>query len=79
MIDEALRCVDFVEVVTEWLEGAMSEERRSEVEEHLAICPHCLEYVGQMRATTRLLRQLADDDAPDDSHQRLLRAFRSWI
>jgi anti-sigma factor RsiW len=77
MIEEALRCAELVEVITDWLEGAMPERRCAEVEEHLAICPHCLDYVDQMRATTALLRQL-DDDFHDDTHQRLLRAFRSW-
>jgi len=77
MIEEALRCSELVEVITDWLEGTMPEGRCAEMEEHLAICPHCLDYVDQMRATTALLRQL-DDDFRDDSHQRLLRAFRSW-
>jgi anti-sigma factor RsiW len=77
MIEEALRCSELVEVITDWLEGVMPESRCAEMEEHLAICPHCLEYVDQMRATTALLRQL-DDDFHDGTHLRLLRAFRSW-
>lgn len=81
MIDEAVRCAELVEAVTDWLENALPEERQAEVEEHLAICPWCVEYANQMRVTTRLLGRLGDDEAPPappESHERLLRAFRSW-
>jgi anti-sigma factor RsiW len=77
MIEVGVRCSELVDVITDWMEGAMPEGRAAELEEHLAICPHCVDYVDQMRTATALLRRL-NDDLDDGNHQRLLRAFRTW-
>lgn len=79
MIAEPVRCRELVEVVTDWLERALPEARLEEVEEHLAICPDCVHYVDQIRVTTQLLRDVdRTGEKQDGSHERLLRAFRSW-
>jgi anti-sigma factor RsiW len=78
MIHDALVCRELVELVTDWLEGALPEPRRAEVEEHLAICPGCVAYVDQMRATTRVLRQVDREPVPGETRQQLLDAFRAW-
>jgi anti-sigma factor RsiW len=69
-----------VEVVTDWMEGALDDEQRAAIEEHLAICPDCIAYVDQLRITTALAARLADTDAaepaPDAIKTRLLAAFR---
>jgi len=54
VIQEAIRCLEMVEVVTEWMEGALDDDARAAVEEHLAICPDCIAYVDQLRTTTTL-------------------------
>ncbi|HMC81306.1 MAG TPA: zf-HC2 domain-containing protein [Acidimicrobiia bacterium] len=81
MIQEAIRCLEMVEVVTEWMEGALDDDARAAVEEHLAICPDCIAYVDQLRTTTTLAAHLADPDvaepAPDALKARLLAAFRA--
>jgi anti-sigma factor RsiW len=51
-----VRCVEFVESVTDWMEDALDHDDRLTLEEHLAICPHCTEYVGQLRLAAALLR-----------------------
>jgi predicted anti-sigma-YlaC factor YlaD len=79
VIAEPVRCRELVEVVTDWLEQALPEARLEEVEEHLAICPDCVRYVDQVRVTTQLLRDVdRSGETQDGSHERLLRAFRSW-
>jgi len=85
VIQEAIRCLEMVEVVTEWMEGALDDDARAAVEEHLAICPDCIAYVDQLRTTTALVARLADADAdayaaepaPDALKTRLLAAFRA--
>lgn len=80
MIQEEIRCVEMVEVVTEWMEGALDDDTRAAVEEHLAICPDCTAYLDQLRATAAVAASLAGDDAgaeppPDDVRARLVAAF----
>jgi hypothetical protein len=57
MRQPSVRCVEFVESVTDWMEGALGDEERLLLEEHLAICPHCTEYVGQLRLSVAVLRE----------------------
>ena len=81
MIHEPIRCIEMVEVVTDWMEGALSDASRADVEEHLAICPDCVAYLDQLRATTALAARLADagpvaEPAPD-LKARLLAAFHA--
>jgi predicted anti-sigma-YlaC factor YlaD len=72
-------CRQFVEDVTSYLEGTLPDEVMVVVELHLADCPHCREYLRQMRETITLTHALAEDDVdtmPADVRDRLLQAFR---
>jgi hypothetical protein len=51
-------CQELVELVTDYLEGALPETRADEVEAHVRECVDCLRYLGQIQLTTRLLRRL---------------------
>jgi anti-sigma factor RsiW len=42
-------CNELVELVTDYLDGALPAERRAEVDAHLAICAGCREVVAQWR------------------------------
>ena len=55
-----LSCQEVVELVTDYLEGALSEERRRELVEHLRDCIDCLRYYGQIQLISRLLGRRAD-------------------
>jgi predicted anti-sigma-YlaC factor YlaD len=72
-------CRQFVEDVTSYLEGTLPDEVMVVVELHLADCPHCREYLRQMRETIAVTHALAEDDVntmPADVRDRLLQAFR---
>ncbi|MGH2460783.1 MAG: anti-sigma factor family protein [Chloroflexota bacterium] len=73
-----LTCREFVELVTEFLEGTMPGEDRSRFEQHLAICPGCATYVDQMRQTISLVGRIAEESIPTEAQAVLLRAFRDW-
>ncbi len=72
-----VRCVEFVETVTDWMEGALDDDARLLVEEHLVICPHCTEYLAQLRATAAVLRQAPGQAPPAKARAALLDAFRA--
>jgi predicted anti-sigma-YlaC factor YlaD len=74
-IDE-VTCRQFVELVTEYFEGALEPRTLSQVEEHLVMCDWCVTYVEQMQATILALRELKDEHTPEppDSVLEALRA-----
>jgi anti-sigma factor RsiW len=73
---EDLPCRDFVELATDYLEGALSVEQRLVVERHLAFCHPCVDYLEQMRATIRAAGTLHEDDVPEPVMGTLIEAFR---
>ena len=58
IVQPEVRCVQVVDhQLTEWMEGALSADERSLIEEHLSICPHCTRYLDQMRTALDVLRR----------------------
>ena len=76
--NDALTCQEVVELVTEYLENALLAEMRKQLEEHVADCPGCATYLGQVRQTIDILHQLAQKPAFSASKQELLEIFRTW-
>jgi anti-sigma factor RsiW len=73
-------CRQFVEDVTAYLEGTLPDDVAQAVEEHLADCPHCREYLEQMRRTVAVERALGEEEIeemPAEVRERLTEAFRT--
>ena len=68
-------CREFVEEVTNYLEGKLSEAEERWTDEHLAQCDHCRAYLAQMRATISALRGLAEPSVDPELRERILRAM----
>jgi anti-sigma factor RsiW len=80
MTRPSVRCVEFVETVTDWMEGALDDDDALVREEHLVSCPHCTDYVVQLRATCAVLASTRPGSAtapPEAARTALLDAFRS--
>jgi anti-sigma factor RsiW len=73
-----LTCEEFVELVTDYLEGRMAPAERARFEEHLAICDGCQAYLEQMRETLAALGRLPEEELSDEARDALLAAFRDW-
>jgi anti-sigma factor RsiW len=74
----ALTCQELVELVTEYLEGSLSRRDARRFEKHIGACPHCSNYLGQLRQTLGLLGSLHEGDVPPAAREELLNAFRDW-
>ena len=75
------RCQEFVEAVTDYLDGSMSATDRARFERHLEQCDGCDGYLAQIRRTIELTGQLtvADlDELGSEARDRLLDAFRAF-
>ena len=75
---EHLTCREFVEVLTDYLEGVLEPAERADVERHLVICRGCSNYTEQMRSTLGLLQRIADERAAAEPAAALLAMFRTW-
>jgi len=56
-----LNCVEAVELVTDYVEGALPDAERRRLEAHLESCPGCTEYLEQMKMVARSLGGLRED------------------
>jgi anti-sigma factor (TIGR02949 family) len=74
----ALSCREMVELVTDYLEGALPRRERRQFEQHLAGCEHCTAYIDQMRRTRDVLGRLTEESIPPHARDALLHAFRDW-
>jgi anti-sigma factor RsiW len=75
MTDE-IACVEEVEIMTDYLEGALPAAEARKLERHLETCPGCSEYLEQMRTVADSLGGLGGDSIPADMRADLLAAFR---
>ena len=74
---EDLSCQELVELVTDYLEGALPIRERERFDAHLAGCPGCTIYVEQIRTTIAIAGRTADLEARPE-FAGLLDAFRDW-
>jgi predicted anti-sigma-YlaC factor YlaD len=78
MASSDLSCKEFVEIVTDYLEGKLSQEEKALIDAHLASCEGCCTYLEQMQQTIRYLGELPDEEITEEARNKLLRAFREW-
>ncbi|HEX8123767.1 MAG TPA: zf-HC2 domain-containing protein [Solirubrobacteraceae bacterium] len=73
-----MTCQELVELVTDYVEGALPAPDRGRFEAHIAMCPGCQAYLTQMRATIDAAGRLREEDVPRHARDELLAAFRDW-
>ncbi len=75
-----LDCDELVELVTEFLDGALDPAAERRVVEHLSLCDGCTTYVEQFRTTVDTLGHLPAErvtELPPPARDALLDAFRN--
>lgn len=73
-----LTCQEFVELVTDYLEGALDEDTVRRFEEHMALCPGCETYLSQMKETASRLGEIPVESLSPETQATLLSAFRDF-
>src|SRR4029078_2856557 len=73
-----LSCREVVELVTAYLEGALTEAEEVRFEEHLEMCEGCAAYLDQMRRTIDVAGGLDPEAVDVEACDRLIHAFRTW-
>lgn len=75
---KALACREVVGLLTDYLDGALPARDHARLEAHLALCPHCTEYLAQIRTTIRAAGRVDPDDLPPEALDDLLEVYRRW-
>ena len=73
----AISCQEVVEVITDYLEGALPPEQTAILEAHLALCDGCQWYLDQMRTTIATVGRIEDEAVPAEVRDTVLAAFRN--
>lgn len=74
----ALVCRQAVELMSDYLDGALTDQDRVRLEAHLADCPHCSAYLAQLRATIDALGTATPEDLPDQAVDDLVELYQRW-
>jgi anti-sigma factor RsiW len=74
----ALVCRQAVALMTDYLDGALSERDDTRLEAHLAGCPHCSEYLKQIRVTVAAAGRVEADDLAPEALDELVSLYRRW-
>jgi len=74
----ALVCRDAVALMAAYLEDALDARDRERLEAHLAACPHCSEYLAQIRVTIDTLGRVEPGDLPEEAVDELVALYRVW-
>jgi anti-sigma factor RsiW len=73
---DPLMCQEFVELVTDYLEGTLPPAERARMDAHLAGCDGCAGYLEDMRRLVGTLHETPEPPPDAETRETLLRAFR---
>ena len=78
-VAEDISCQELVELVTDYLEGALSPEDHARFEAHVGTCDGCGAYLAEMRETIRLVGGLEPAHISPEAERALREAFRGFF
>ena len=70
-------CMSGVELLMEYMEGALAPDVRAAIEAHVAGCPRCEAFIASYRETPRIVRDATRIEMPSDLEASLLAALRA--
>ena len=74
----ALVCRDAVALMAAYLDDALPDSDRARLERHLADCPHCSEYLAQIRVVIDVSGEVTPDALDDEALDELVELYRVW-
>jgi anti-sigma factor RsiW len=77
-VTQTLTCRELVELVTEYLDGALPARERARFDAHIAGCDGCTAYLEQFRETIRITGTLREDELDPVARDALLAEFQDW-
>ena len=75
----AIVCRQAVELMADYLDGRLAASEVQRLEVHLAACPHCSEYLAQLRVTIDALGHAEPEDLSGEAMDELVHLYRGWL
>ena len=78
MIRTAETCREFIELLSAYVDGELSEDVRFRFDAHVAACPACSAYLESYEATVKLAKAAlsgSDDPVPAEVPEDLVKAI----
>ena len=70
-------CVSGVDLLMEYMEGALPADVATAIEAHVAACPRCEAFIASYREMPRIVRDATGIEMPADLEASLLAAVRA--
>ena len=70
-------CMSGVELLMDYMEGALAPDVRAAIETHVTGCPRCEAFIASYRETPRIVRDATRMELPADLEASLLAAVRA--
>jgi anti-sigma factor RsiW len=74
----SILCRRAVALMGDYLDGRLAPRDRQRLEAHLAACPHCSEYLAQLRITIDALGRADAEALSDEALSDLVDLYRRW-
>lgn len=75
---ESITCRELVELVSDYIDGALSPYDQERFEAHLQLCEPCVTYIEQMRRTIEATGHVTQESLPPPAREAMLETFRTW-
>jgi predicted anti-sigma-YlaC factor YlaD len=73
-----LTCQELVELVSDYLEGALDEVTAERFDQHLALCGGCQTYLEQLKESVSLMGEIGVESLSEEMQATLMRMFRDF-
>ena len=74
---KSILCMSGVELLMEYMEGALAPDVRAAIEAHVAGCPQCEAFISSYRETPRIVRDATRMEMPADLEASLMATLRA--
>ncbi len=75
---ESITCRELVELVSDYIDDALSPYDQERFEAHLEECEPCVTYIEQVRRTIEATGQVTEESLQPPAREAMLKTFRTW-
>jgi len=70
-----LTCKEFVDGISDFIDGDIAPELRERLQNHISECPNCWVVYDTTKKTIQIYKGMELQPLPEDVHQRLMQAL----